>query len=119
MAYQKPIGKFVRRDQAEVIANGGNSVATLLAEAETAGRFAVRELIAAPGAAPSPQLPLADNRYVFVVAGEWEIQAGSESRIVRDGVSIFVPAGALYAARLIGTTEGRLLEITAPIARNG
>ncbi len=119
MAYQKPIGKFVRRDEAGVIENGGNTIATLLAEAETAGRFAVRELTAAPGAAPVPQLPLSDNRYVFVVAGEWEIQAGSESRTVRDGVAIFVPAGAVYAARLTGTSEGRLLEITAPVARNG
>jgi mannose-6-phosphate isomerase-like protein (cupin superfamily) len=119
MAHQRPVGKFVRRDEAEVIANGGNAVATLLAKAETAGRFAVRELIAAPGADPVPQLPITDNRYVFVVSGEWEVEAGGEARIVRDGVSIFVPAGALYAARLIGTTEGRLLEITAPVARNG
>jgi mannose-6-phosphate isomerase-like protein (cupin superfamily) len=119
MAHQKPVGKFIHRDDAEVIAKGGNTIATLLAEAETAGRFAVREVTVVPGAAPVPQLSVADNRYVFVVAGEWEIQAGSESRIVRDGVSIFVPAGSLYTARLIGTREGRLLEITAPIARSG
>jgi mannose-6-phosphate isomerase-like protein (cupin superfamily) len=119
MAYQKPIGKFVRREEAEIIADGGNTIATLLAGAETAGRFAVRELIAAPGAAPVPQLPISDNRYVFIVAGEWEIQAGSESRIVGDGVAIFVPAGAPYGARLIGQGEGRLLEITAPITRSG
>ena len=119
MAYQKPHGKFVRRDEAEIVVNGGNTIATLLAEAETAGRFAVRDLIAAPGAAPVPQLPIADNRYIFVVAGEWEIQAGSESRIVRDGMAIFVPAGTVYAARLAGAKEGRLLEITAPIAQSG
>lgn len=119
MAYQKPVGKFIRRDEAAVIANAGNTIATLLAEADTAGRFAVRELTAAPGAAPVPQLPIADNRYVFVVAGEWEIEAGGETRIVHDGVSIFVPAGSLYAARLVGRREGRLLEITAPVARSG
>ena len=84
MAHQKPVGKFIHRDDAEVIAKGGNTIATLLAEAETAGRFAVREVTVVPGAAPVPQLSVADNRYVFVVAGEWEIQAGSESRIVRD-----------------------------------
>lgn len=117
MAQQKPVGKFIHRSDAEVIAKGGNTIATLLAEAETAGRFAVRELVAVPGAGPVPQLPVADNRYVFVVAGEWEIRAGSETRIVRDGVSIFVPAGSPYGARLVGTREGRLLEITAPIAR--
>ena len=119
MARQKPVGKLVRRDEAETIATGGNSIATLLTAAETGGRFAVRELVAAPGAAPAPPLAAADNRYVFVVAGEWEIEAGSERRMVRDGVAIFVPAGAAYAARLAGTREGRLLEITAPIAPNG
>ncbi len=116
MAHKKPAGKFIHRDDAEVMAKGGNTIATLLAEAETAGRFAVRELIAVPGAAPVLPIAVADNRYVFVVAGEWEIEAGGVSRIVRDGVSIFVPAGSLYSARLIGTREGRLLEITAPIA---
>jgi len=119
MTYQKPVGKFIHRNDADTVAIGGNTVATLLAEAETAGRFAVRELVASPGAAPVPQLPEADNRYVFVVAGEWEIEAGSERRIVGDGVAVFVPAGTAYAARLAGTSEGRLLEITAPVRRGG
>ncbi len=117
MAQQKPVGKFVHRDQTEIAASGGNAIATLLTGDETAGRFAVRELIAEPGAAPAPQLPSGENRYVFVVAGEWEIEAGGERRAARDGVSVFIPAGASYAARLTGTAQGKLLEIAAPVTK--
>jgi quercetin dioxygenase-like cupin family protein len=113
----KPAGKFIHRDQTEMAAGGGNEIATLLSGAETAGRFAVREIIAQPGATPAPHLPVADNRYVFVVAGEWEIEAAGERRTVRDGVSVFIPAGAAYAARLVGKTAGKLLEVAAPVAR--
>lgn len=113
----KPAGKFIHRDQTETIAGGGNEIATLLSGAETAGRFAVREIVAQPGATPAPHLRVADNRYVFVVAGEWEIEAGGERRIVRDGVSVFIPAGAAYAARLVGEAAGKLLEVAAPVAR--
>jgi mannose-6-phosphate isomerase-like protein (cupin superfamily) len=117
MASDKPVGKFIHRDQAKIATGGGNEIATLLSGAETAGRFAVREIAAEPGAAAAPSLPAADNRYVFVVAGEWEIEAGGERRTVRDGVSVFIPAGAAYAARLTGTAQGKLLEIAAPVAR--
>jgi mannose-6-phosphate isomerase-like protein (cupin superfamily) len=113
----KPAGKFVHRDQTPIAKSGGNAVATLLTDDETAGRFAVREIVAEPGAAPAPQLPVADNRYVFVVAGEWEIEAGDERRTVRDGVSVFIPAGAAYGARLVGQAPGKLLEVAAPVAK--
>ena len=112
-----PAGKFIHRDQAETAAGGGNEIAMLLDSTETAGHFVVREIVAAPGATPAPQLPVADNRYVFVVAGEWEIEAGGERRTVRDGVSVFIPAGATYAARLVGKAAGKLLEVAAPVAR--
>lgn len=117
MANTKPVGKFVHRDQAEVAASGGNETATLLTSDATAGRFAVRETVTEPGAAPVPSWPSGGNRYVFVVAGEWEIEAGGERRTVRDGVSVFIPAGAAYAARLTGKARGKLLEIAAPVAR--
>jgi mannose-6-phosphate isomerase-like protein (cupin superfamily) len=117
MASNKPVGKFIHRDQAEVATGGGNEIATLLTGDETAGRFAVREIVAEPGAAAAPSLPAADNRYVFVVAGEWQIEAGGERRVVRDGVSVFIPAGAAYAARLTGKAQGKLLEIAAPVSR--
>lgn len=117
MVRQKPVGKFVHRDQTEIVSGGGNAIATLLTADETAGRFAVRELVAEPGAAAAPQLPDGENRYVFVVAGEWEIEAGGERRTVRDGVSVFVPAGASYTARLVGAARGKLLEIAAPVRK--
>ncbi len=79
----------------------------------------MREIVAEPGASPAPSLPSAENRYVFVVAGEWEIEAGGERRAVRDGVSVFIPAGAAYAAHLTGTAQGKLLEVAAPVARRG
>jgi mannose-6-phosphate isomerase-like protein (cupin superfamily) len=114
----KPVGKFIHRDQAEIAAaGGGNEIATLLSSAETAGHFVVREVVAASGAAPAPAMPSGDNRYIFVVAGEWDIDAGGERRTVRDGVSVFVPAGERYAARLVGKLPGKLLEIAAPVAR--
>lgn len=109
-----PAGKFIHRDQADIKAAGGNKIATLLTDIETAGRFAVREIVADPGAAPVPALPSDENRYVFVVAGEWHIEAGQEKRVVRDGVSVFIPAGETYNARLIGEAPGKLLEIAAP-----
>jgi mannose-6-phosphate isomerase-like protein (cupin superfamily) len=114
----KPVGKFIHRDQTGIVPTGGNEIATLLSSAETAGRFAVREIVAAPGAAPIPAMSSDDNRYVFVVAGEWNIEAGGERRIVRDGVSVFVPAGETYAAQLIGKAPGKILEIAAPVARS-
>ena len=113
----KPVGKFIHRDQTGATASGGNEIATLLSSAETAGRFAVREIVAEPGAAPAPQLPVADNRYVFVVAGEWEIEAGGERRVARGGVSVFIPAGERYVARPIGKSPGKILEIAAPVVR--
>ena len=117
MADQKPVGKFIHRDQAEIAVSGGNAIAPLLSAAETAGRFAVREIVTEPGAAPAPTLPVADNRYVFVVAGEWEIEAGGERRAAGEGVSVFIPAGETYRSRLVGASPGKLLEIAAPVAR--
>ncbi|HEX4113250.1 MAG TPA: cupin domain-containing protein [Stellaceae bacterium] len=113
----KPAGKFIHRDQTAIAASDGNQIASLLSGAETAGRFAVREIVADPGAASAPALPSGDNRYVFIVAGAWQIDAGGERRTVRDGVSVFIPAGETYAARLIGTSPGKILEIAAPVAR--
>src|SRR6185312_6284168 len=49
-----PAGKFIHRDQADIVADSGNKIATLLSDAETDGRFAVREIVADPGAAPAP-----------------------------------------------------------------
>ncbi|MGH6980335.1 MAG: cupin domain-containing protein [Stellaceae bacterium] len=111
-----PTGKFIHRDQSEIAASGGNKIATLLTGAETAGRFAVREIVAEPGATPAPAMPAGENRYVFVVAGEWHIEAGAEKRTVRDGVSIFIPGGETYSAHLIGKEAGKLLEVAAPVA---
>jgi quercetin dioxygenase-like cupin family protein len=113
----KPVGKFIHRDQTAVATSGGNAIATLLTGDETAGRFAVREVVAEPGAVPAAPLPSGENRYVFVVAGEWEIEAGGERRTVRDGVSVFIPAGAPYAARLTGKAQGKLLEVAAPVTK--
>ncbi|HEY5209537.1 MAG TPA: cupin domain-containing protein [Stellaceae bacterium] len=113
----KPVGKFIHRDDSAIAAGGGNEIATLLTSAETAGRFAVREIIAEVGAAPAPALPAADNRYAFVVAGEWEIEAGGERRLVGPGTSVFVPAGAPYTARLAGAGPGKILEVAAPVQR--
>jgi len=112
-----PAGKFIHRDQADVASGGGNQIATLLTGDETAGRFTVREIVADPGATPAPSPPSGENRYVFIVAGEWHIEAGTEMRTVRDGVSVFIPAGAPYAARLVGKEPGKLLEIAAPVKK--
>jgi len=114
----KPIGKFIHRDQTAIATDGGNAIAALLTSAETAGHFAVREIAAEPGAAPAPALPAADNRYAFVVAGEWEIEAGGERRLAGPGTSVFVPAGQSYAARLIGGSPGKILEVAAPVTRD-
>ena len=113
---KKPVGKFVHRDQAPVDKAGGNAIATLLTGDETAGRFSVREIEAEPGAVAFPAAPPADNRYLFVVAGEWSIDVGGESRAATEGFAVFVPAGRAYSARLTGTTRGKLLEIAAPVA---
>ena len=113
---RKPAGKFIHRDEAPVDKAGGNAIATLLTGAETAGRFAVREIEAEPGATAFPPAPAADNRYLFVVAGEWAIEAGGETRSASEGVAVFVPAGEAYSARLTGAARGRLLEIAAPVA---
>src|SRR6185312_258031 len=112
-----PAGKFIHRDQADIVVDSGNKIATLLSDAETDGRFAVREIVADPGAAPAPSLPSDENRYIFVVAGEWHIEAGREQRTVRDGVSVFIPAGEAYHARLVGKEPGKLLEVAAPVAK--
>jgi mannose-6-phosphate isomerase-like protein (cupin superfamily) len=117
MADSKPVGKFIHRDQTSVADSGGNAIATLLSGGETAGRFAVREIVADAGAAPTPQLPVTDNRYVFVVAGRWEIDAGDERRVVGEGTSVFIPAGVPYAARLAGEAPGKILEVAAPVTR--
>lgn len=117
MAQTKPVGKFIHRGQSAIAVSGGAAIATLLTGDETAGRFAVHEVVAEPGAALVPSPPSGENRYVFVVAGEWEIEAGDERRTVRDGVSVFIPAGASYAARLTGTAPGKLLEIAAPVTK--
>jgi len=39
---QKPVGKFIHRDQTKISSVGGNDIATLLSSAETAGHFAAR-----------------------------------------------------------------------------
>jgi mannose-6-phosphate isomerase-like protein (cupin superfamily) len=115
VAEQKLAGKFAHRDAAAIAAIDGNEIATLLSGAETAGRFAVREIIADPGAAPIPNAGIDGNCYVFVVAGEWQIEAGGEIRTTKEGVAVFVPAGEAYSARLSGATRGKLLEIAAPV----
>jgi glyoxylate utilization-related uncharacterized protein len=118
MAEGKPTGKFIHRDQAKIVKRGGNEIATLLSAAESAGRFAVREIVAEPGATPLGPLSAADNRYLFVVAGEWEIAIGPERRVAAEGVAAFVPAGRDCTARVTGKARGKLLEIAAPVSRN-
>jgi mannose-6-phosphate isomerase-like protein (cupin superfamily) len=109
----KPVGKFIHRTKTEIVASGGNEIATLLSPDESAGRFSVREIVTRPGAVP--RVTTRDNRYLFTVAGEWDIEAGGERRAVGPGVAVSVPAGAGCSARFTGDPSGTLLEITAPI----
>jgi len=117
MADTFPVGKFAHRDRTEIVTLGGNDVATLLNAEESAGRFAVREIVAKPGAASVPRVSADDNRYYFVVSGEWEFETGGERRVVSEGAAIFVPGGQELRSRLVGAERGKLLEIVAPVAR--
>jgi mannose-6-phosphate isomerase-like protein (cupin superfamily) len=109
-------GRFVHRDEVGLSRVDGNEIATLLSERESGGRFTVREIVAEPGAAAMDAAPADDNRYFFVVAGEWEIAAGDERRGLGEGAVVFVPGGVMHSARLTGTGPGKLLEIAAPLA---
>lgn len=111
----KPVGKFVHRDATEIMASGGNEIAKLLSLEESAGRVSVREIVALPGAVPVPHLSTRNNRYLFVVAGDWDIEAGGERRTVGAGTAVFVPMGPDCSARFVGAGPGKLLEIVAPV----
>ncbi|MGH7075309.1 MAG: cupin domain-containing protein [Stellaceae bacterium] len=111
----RPAGKFVDRGAAPVTTSGGNLSAMLLDMAETAGRFVVREIDATPGAAPLDTPNPDANRYLFIVAGTWQVAAGDDRRTIGAGTAVLIPAGMAHRVQLAGDAPGRLLDIAAPI----
>ncbi|MEG1769586.1 MAG: cupin domain-containing protein [Comamonas sp.] len=103
---------FTHFAQAPQITIDGLTVATLLNTEQSNQRQLIREVHCAAGQALSAFSDFGVGpRYFYVTAGEWEITVGDETRRCAAHTAVMADRAACLRARVVGTEEGRLLEL--------
>ena len=87
----------------------GVRMAVLIGRAEGAPNFITRRFLLAPGAAiPMHLHPTIEHEQVMV-RGEMVLGLGKESRTLRAGDAVFIPAGRPHSYRNLGSEEAEFL----------
>lgn len=75
----------------------------------------VQHLITEPGGEPAKahSHPRSEQFYL-VEQGRWEVTVEGESREIRPGDIVYIPADAQHTVRLLGPEKGQILEIYSP-----
>jgi quercetin dioxygenase-like cupin family protein len=80
----------------------------------TGGAYALFEVATQPGAGPPPHIHHREDESLYVLEGEFEFLAGSETMRVGAGSLIYVPKGTLHAHKNVGEDVGRMLMSQTP-----
>jgi len=93
----------------------GDAVTVLATGGDTAERYAILELVLAPGTATPLHRHRADEESFVVLYGEILVQAGDQPPVrIGAGGFVHVPAGMSHALRVPDTDSARILNITTP-----
>ena len=95
------------------IAMVGDTYTTLLSGEDTAGRFALIDMLVPPGGGPPPHRHDFEETF-HILEGEIEVTFRGETSIVRTGETANVPANALHAFRNATDDTVRLLCTVSP-----
>jgi len=87
----------------------------LLRGEETGGQLGLYEQFVAPGTGAGPHHQTTEDEVFYVLEGDWEFQAGSETRVCGPGTLIYAPADATHAFKSLDKDKpGRMLSWNAP-----
>jgi quercetin dioxygenase-like cupin family protein len=93
----------------------GDAVTVLVTGGDTAERYAILELVLAPGTATPLHRHRADEESFVVLYGEIVVQAGGQPPVrVGAGGFVHVPAGMSHALKVPEGDTARILNITTP-----
>jgi quercetin dioxygenase-like cupin family protein len=81
---------------------------------KTGGAYALFEVATQPGSGPPPHIHHREDESLYVLEGEFEFLAGSETMRVGAGSLIYVPKGTLHAHKNVGEDVGRMLMSQTP-----
>jgi quercetin dioxygenase-like cupin family protein len=106
---------FADASEREQRAFFGTTVTVLATGGDTAGRYAVVELVLPPGTATPLHRHLADEESFVVLYGEVVCQAGDRAPVrIGAGGFIHIPAGMSHALEVPAGGAARVLNITTP-----
>ena len=95
------------------IAMAGDTYTILISGDETAGRFAVIDMLVPAGGGPPPHRHDFEEAF-HILEGELEVTVRGDARIVGAGEIANVPAKALHAFRNVTDSQVRMLCIVSP-----
>ena len=80
----------------------------------TGGAYALFEVTTQPNGGPPPHVQHREDESFYVLEGEYEFLAGSETLRVDAGSLLYVPKGTLHAHKNVGEGIGRMLVTQTP-----
>jgi len=87
----------------------------LLRGEETAGQFGVYEQFVATNTGAGPHRQTTEDEVFYILEGEWEFLAGTETRRVGPGTLIYAPVDAMHAFKSLDPRKpGRMLSWNSP-----
>ena len=92
----------------------GTMTRVLLDGKQTAGAFALVEVIGQPGAGIPPHIHHREEETFHVLEGELEFWCGGHTTLLRAGDTAFAPRHIPHSPRFIGNGPGRLLVTFTP-----
>ena len=92
----------------------GTMTRVLLDGKQTAGAFALVELIGQPGETIPPHVHHREEETFHVVEGELEFWCGGHTSVLRAGDTAFAPRHVPHSPRFVGNTPGRVLVTLSP-----
>jgi quercetin dioxygenase-like cupin family protein len=86
---------------------------------DTAGEFALVELVALPGAEPPPHIHHSTDETYCLLQGELEVLDGESTFTARAGSVFYIPKGTLHAWKNATTEPARVLLVITPAGFEG
>ena len=86
---------------------------------DTAGEFALVELVALPGAEPPPHIHHSTDETYCLLEGELEVLDGESTFTASAGSVFYIPKGTLHAWRNATTEPARALLVITPAGFEG
>jgi mannose-6-phosphate isomerase-like protein (cupin superfamily) len=94
--------------------NGAPHVWNKIAGTDVGGRFTVLEVTTPAGEGPPLHIHEIQNEWMFLLAGSFGIQYGSERAVIHRGDCFMVSAGVPHAYIVLGTEPARHLNLYDP-----